>query len=105
MWLQAHLELLGKIQQPTPHPAGRFHRLSRHVMVGIFLVVAPGIIAENRIHLEQTEQEDQPPTKLCSRYIVETMIAIAQIIGLLEADGLDQSCSVTLVRQHRLSQG
>src|SRR5580704_15476410 len=73
-------------------------------MVGIFLVVAPRIVAENCIHLEQAEQKNQPATKLCPRYIVETMVAIAQIVRLREADRLDQPCSVSFIRQDRLSQ-
>ena len=105
MRFQSRIELLRKIQQATRHPARRLHRLRGHVMIRIFLVVAPRIVTENRIHLEQAKQEDQPAAKLGSRYVVEAMIAISQIVGFLEAESLDQPRRVPLIGKHRLPQG
>jgi hypothetical protein len=73
-------------------------------MVRIFLVVTPGIVAQNGIHFEQSEQEYQTAAKFSSRYVVEAMIAIAQVVGLLEANVLDQLRCITLVGQYCLPQ-
>src|SRR3984957_14822716 len=70
-------------------------------MIRIFFVVSPWDAAENRIHFEQTKKENQPAANFRSRNIVEAMIAIAQVVGFLEAERLDQSRRVALIGKHR----
>jgi hypothetical protein len=53
--LQARGEMLRHIQVTTGHPARRFHGLCSDVMIGVFFIVAAGIVAENGIDLEQAK--------------------------------------------------
>jgi hypothetical protein len=57
--LQAGNQLLGESRIHSRHPASGFDDLSSHVMVGIFFVNSPGIIANDGVDLEKTNEMDK----------------------------------------------
>src|SRR5437588_5995915 len=48
--------LLRIIMNAPGHPTSRFHTMAQHVMVGIFLVMSPGIVTENGVHLQEAKK-------------------------------------------------
>src|SRR4051794_14063353 len=53
--LESRRKLLRIIMHALRHPACRLHAMAQDVMIGILLVVSPGIVAEHRVYLQQTE--------------------------------------------------
>src|SRR5947207_14923355 len=58
--LEASRELLRIVVRPASHPARRFHRPRQGVVVGILLIVRPGVPTNNGIDLEQTNEKNKP---------------------------------------------
>ena len=51
--LESGGEVLGQVQFAARHPTSRFDSLGSHIMVGIFLVLTPRVVAENRIDAQE----------------------------------------------------
>ena len=95
--LQARLEMFRKIFAAAGHPAGGLDRLRGDIMIRIFLVMVPGIVAEYRVDLQQPEQKDQAHAQLDPADIIHAMVAVAQIENVFQARRLDQCACVALV--------
>src|SRR6476620_1720893 len=89
---------------PGGHPAGCLYCLRRHAVVRIFLVVSPGIVAEDGVNLEQTKQKDEPGADFRARQVVHAVIAIAEVEPLLQARRLQESFCVTLIAEYGFTQ-
>ena len=53
--------------------------MRQHVMIGVFLVMTPGVIAEDGINLQETEQEDQTADQFVARDVAHPVIVVIQI--------------------------
>lgn len=82
------------------HPARRLDRRRRHIMVRIFLIVSPRVVADNRIDLQKTEQKNQPRPQFQGRHRVQHVIAIVQVVNFLQPERLRDGLIVALIRQH-----
>jgi hypothetical protein len=59
MGLQTGGKVFGIIFVTTGHPTGGFHAMRSHIMIGVLFVMAPRVVAENSIHLQEPKQENQ----------------------------------------------
>jgi len=48
-------QLFGVIVFPAGHPAGGLDTMGRHVMVGVLLITAPGIVTNDRVYLQESK--------------------------------------------------
>ena len=67
-----------------------------HVVVGVLLVVRPRVPAEDRIDLEQADQEDEPALQFVLRNVRHAVVGVVQVEHLLEA------LALRLGREHRV---
>src|SRR5579863_4361797 len=74
LWLEPGRELFRIVVHPAGHPARRFHTAGKYVMVGILLVVPPGVIAQDRVHLEQAKEKNQAADQFVPRNIAHAMV-------------------------------
>ena len=103
MRLQSGRELLRIVVVPAGHPASRFHAAGRHGMVGILLVVRPGVPADDRVDLQQPDQEDEAALQLVLRDVAHAVVGIVQVEGPLETQDARDFLVVALVAQHMLA--
>src|SRR5579872_1496581 len=101
--LQPRLKVFRQIEPATRCPARRLDRLRRHIMIRVLLVMAPRVIAENGIDLQQPEQKYQTAPELCPADVVHAMVPVTEIENLLHANRLHERLGIALIRQHRLS--
>ena len=87
------------------HPARRFHALGDHLVIGILLVVRPGVPANHRIHLQQPDQEDQAALQLVLRDVAHAVVAVIQIEDPIEAQDPRHLVVVALVAENVLADG
>src|SRR6266702_300173 len=76
-------ELFGIIEVHSRHPASGFDDLSGHIMVGIFLVNSPGIVANDGVDLQKTNEMDKARAHFHAGDFVHLMIAIFEVENLL----------------------
>ena len=74
-------------------------------VVGILLVVRPGVPADDRIDLQQPDQEDQPALQLVLRDVAHAVVAVVQVEDLLETQDARHLVVVALVAEHVLADG
>src|SRR5262249_20444761 len=79
VWLDPRLKVFRQIPPPAGHPASRFNAAGRDVMVGVLLVMSPRVVADDRVHFHQPEDEDQPVAQLGRSDGVEFVIAVMQV--------------------------
>ena len=66
-------------------------------MVGILFVVAPRVVAKNRVHLEQAEQKNQAEPQFERGDRVQHVIPVVKVVDLLQPEGFGDRQIVALV--------
>ena len=74
-------------------------------MVRILLVVRPGVPADDRVDLEQANQEDQAALQLVLRNVAHAVVGIIQVEGPLEPEDARHFVVVAFVAQDIVADG
>jgi hypothetical protein len=72
-------------------------------VIGVFLVVRPGVPAHDRIDLEQADQKDQAALELVLRGVAHAVVAIVQVEDALQSQHPRHLVVVALVAEHVLA--
>src|SRR5438094_4252237 len=76
--LESSGKLFRVIMGTAGHPASGLHTTRDLGMIGILLVMGPGVPAGDRIDFEQADQEDEPALQLVLRNVRHAVIGIVQ---------------------------
>src|SRR5262249_9991902 len=95
--LDSRLKVFRQIPPPTGPPASRFNAAGRDVMVGVLLLMSPRVVADDRVHFHQPDDEDQPVAQLGRSDGVEFVIAVMQVEDFLQAEAARNLEVVALV--------
>ena len=98
-------ELLGIVVRAAGDPAAGLDGAGRHVVVGILLVVRPGVPGHDGVHLQQADQEDQPAHQLVEGDAAHVMVVVVEIELTLEPEDRHELGVVPLVAEHVLADG
>ena len=103
--LEPGRQLLGIVVRPAGDPARRLDGAGQRVVIGILLVVRPRVETNDRIHLQQADEKNQPAHQFVLRDAGHVVIVVVQVEIAFEAQNGDQRGVVALVAQHVLADG
>src|SRR5579884_1220435 len=103
VWTEPRCHVFGIIFVHSCHPAGSFYHLRGHVMIGIFFVHRPRIIANHGIHFQQSEKKNQALAKILPGFGIQAVIAVFQIESFLKAQDFSHLLVVDLIVKYGLA--
>src|SRR5881628_1077002 len=103
MGLNSGRKVLGVIVFSAGHPAGRFDTMGCHVMVRIFLVMAPGVITHDRVHFQESKLENEPLLQLGLGDATHAVVAVIQVENPLESQSPSDFLIISFVAEHVLA--
>ncbi len=74
-------------------------------MIGILLVMSPGVPADDGIDFQQADQEDQAALELILRDVAHAVVAVIEVEDLFEPQNARDFIVVALVAKHVLADG